>query len=152
MQCCVCVCVQCIIRQAHLQLLISSWLVLLHHKWMVVPSLKQDRKYVYRTDAHLPKEWGHLQTGQLAISTPWQQMSPLTSASAYPSQRHSLRTTSSLLPAQLQVDGNERVFTIVKSAVSWYVLCISFTIIDKILHKEHFDIVTDKCVPLVHCF
>ena len=31
--------------QTYLQLLTSSWLVLLHHKWQLVPSLKQERKY-----------------------------------------------------------------------------------------------------------
>ena len=36
-----CACVQ---MQTHLQLLTSSWLVLLHRKWQLVPSLKQERK------------------------------------------------------------------------------------------------------------
>ena len=52
--CCVCMCVK---RQTHLQLLLSSWLVLLHQKWKLVPSLKQERKYIERFDLHLSMEW-----------------------------------------------------------------------------------------------
>ena len=106
----VCMCVR---RQTHLQLLTSSWLVLLHHMWKLISSVKQ-KKYIFRKiNFILTCPWNKhiVKTGQLTMTTPWSQMfdSPPASASACLFQRLSLHTTSSLLPAQLYEDGNETV-------------------------------------------
>ena len=124
----VCMCVK---RPTHLQLLISSWLVLLHQKWKLVPSLKQERENTW-TEWIPTCPWNEdiVKTGQLAMSTPWQQTSESLPAcvrvcpspvSTCPSQRLSVDASSSLLPAQLQVlhvDGNETVPTIAKNTIS----------------------------------